>query len=456
MKTQPLIQKVEPFKDHDYFHLFTQIDTKAHFDYQTYTIHITDANKSAAEAASNYISGKFTGKIKNSDYFLIESALSLITHEYTHFLDFSSSLFGFEHLKKLAAAAASQRSRHTDETEFYPAKQYADYLRTLRPSKYYDEKHNLNISRELWGAIPSSGVIFNSSGRPSTRPIIFVRFMTPDFIQIARAPISAVAVLEASAIAQELLASIDLIERSEDTEIKYAEITNKNIEFLYDARLTDYSVCAHLVANHLGCKDFLLVARIIATLTRIILNTSPSSFDDIHRNIESTPYFLGMPKTEDTTRIKKRIRTALKFRDMGALFFLMAQCMPKMPKPPSEFQSFISQTLAQSGFKKDWIEKSKDHASQLIRTVESFDIPHLTKFALCGLKNYTTLLNSGHQIDFNKMHLPSCYIARDTEVISISDFQQNELADIDLLDIWELGTETEVWVGKVESACLNF
>ena len=239
MKTQPLIQKVEPFKDHDYFHLFTQIDTKAHFDYQTYTIHITDANKSAAEAASNYISGKFTGKIKNSDYFLIESALSLITHEYTHFLDFSSSLFGFEHLKKLAAAAASQRSRHTDETEFYPAKQYADYLRTLRPSKYYDEKHNLNISRELWGAIPSSGVIFNSSGRPSTRPIIFVRFMTPDFIQIARAPISAVAVLEASAIAQELLASIDLIERSEDTEIKYAEITNKNIEFLYDARLTD-------------------------------------------------------------------------------------------------------------------------------------------------------------------------------------------------------------------------
>lgn len=456
MKNQPLIKKTESFKDHDYYHLFTQIDTKAHFDYQTYTIHITEIKKSSGEAASDYLSKKLTQKISNNDYFLIEEALNLITHEYTHFLDFSSSLFGLEHLGKLAAAAASQRSKHTDETGFYPAKQYADYLRTLRPSKYYDEKLNLDIPRELWGAIPSSGVIFNSSGRPSTRPIIFVRFMTPDLIQIARAPISAVAVLEASAIAQELLAALDLISKSEDTEIKYQEVTKKNIDFLYDARLTDYSVCAHLVANQLGCKDFLLVARIIATLTRIVLNTPPSVFDDIQRNIENTPYFLRMTKSEETIKIKKRIRNALKFRDIGSLFFLIAQCMPDMPNLPNEFQNFISQTLVRSGFNRDWVEKSKAHANQLFRTVESFEIPHLTKLASCGMKNYMTLLNSGHQIDFNKMHLPSCYIARDTEIISISDFKENELADINIINMYELGGETELWVGKVESACLNF
>ena len=457
MNKQPLIKKREPFKDHDYYHFFTQIDTKAHFDYQTYTLHINDIEKSAGEAASIHLSKKPTSKISNKEYFLIAEALNLIIHEYTHFIDFSSSLFGLEHLNKLAAAAAAQRLEYTDEMAFYPAKQYADYLRTLRPSKYYDEKHNLNIPRDRWGAVSSSGVIFNSSGKPSTRPIMFVRFMTPDQLQIARAPISVVSILEASAISQELLAGLDLIENSEDPEIKYKDITEKNIDFLYDARFTDYSVCAHLVANQLACKDFLLVARIIATLTRIVLNTPPSVFEDICRSIEKTPYFINLKyKSEAEIIIKKRIRNALKFRDFGALFLLLVRCMPEPPNSAAQFKEFIATTLLKAGFKQDWAEKSKVHAKQLLRTVESFELPHLTKLASCGVKNYMTLMGSGHQIDFNKMHLPPCYVARDTDVLSVFNAENNELAGLDIEEMYELGGKRERWVGKIESACLNF
>lgn len=454
-KSNPLKEK-EKFNDHDYYHLFTQIDTRAHFDYQTYTLHLNGIKKSEGEAAEKYLLKKQTSKLSNGDYFRVQDALSLLTHEYTHFIDFSSSLFGLEHLNKLAAAAFSQQSEYLDEQNFYPAKQYSDYLRTLRPSRYYDQKHHLDIPRSSWGAVESSGVIFNSSGRPSSRPIMFVRFMTPDRVQIARAPISVISILEASATSQELLAGIELINISEDPQIKHKDITDKNLSFLYDARLTDYSVCTHLVANNIACKDILMVARIVATLTRVVLNTPPTVFDDIIRTIDRTPYFLMLKGQPESSIIKKRMRDALRFRDLGGLFLLLARCMPAAPKSPVEFQTFIATTLTRAGYKQDWAKKADVHANQLLQSVANFKLPHITQLASCGVQNFIELMNSGYQIDYTSMHLPPCFIEKDTDILSIFNIEKNKLAGVDIEKMYELGGNTESWVGKIESACINF
>ncbi|MFG0678799.1 hypothetical protein [Delftia sp. WSY_7] len=455
MDKKKLIQIKHKIEEHDYYNLFSQIDTRAHFDYQTYTLHLDKVSKKDGEAAANYLLTEPASEISNKDYFDIEDALSLFVHEYTHFIDFSSTIFGLEHLSKLAAAAACQKSEFIDETDFYPAKKYSDYLRTLRPSKYYDQKGDLGIPREKWGAFASSGVVFNSSGKPSTKPIIFIRFMTPERRHIARAPVSAIAILEASATAQELLAGIELIQRSEDPEIKLIDLTNKNLSFLYNAELTDYSVCSHLVANQLRCKDIHLVARIVATLTRIVLNTPPSVFDDINRSIERTPYFFTMGDGAEEKQLKKRMRNAMKFRDIGALFLLLTRCMPKAPESGEQFKIFISTTLATAGYKKDWGKKSQEHANQLMRIIESLDVPHLTKIAFCGYNNFTTLMNSGYKIKFASLHIPSCYIENNTDILTPFKNKTNELSEINIKELYEIGVYTESWINKVASACIN-
>lgn len=453
MENKSLLRKKENFKDYDYYHLLSQVDTRAYFDYQTYTLHLSEVTKKSGEAAIRYLFNKSSKIISNEEYFVISDALSLLTHEYTHFVDFSSTIFGLEHIGKLAAAAASEHTR--DECEFYHAKKYSDYLRTLRPSKYYDQKFNLDVPREKWGTILSSGVLFNSSGKPSSRPITFIRFLTPDNIQIARSPISPISILEASAIAQELLAEIELSGNSEDPEIKYIDINKKYLEFLYNASLTDYSVCAHLVANSIACKDLLMVARILAVLTRVVLNTPPAVFDDINRNIEKTPYFLSLKGVSDEAIVKRRIRSGLKYRDLGTLFFLLTCCMPKAPTSPEEFGKFLYTTLSLTGYSADWYEKSKQHAIQLNRFIQNCGVDHLAVVADCGINNFEKLENSPYRIDISDLHLPPCFIERDAEKLSIPNSPINKLANQNIEEMYELGSQIELWVDKMVSACIN-
>lgn len=453
MENKSLLRQKEHFKDHDYYHLFSQVDTRAYFDYQTYTLHLSEVTKKSGEATIGYLFNKPNKVISNEEYFVMSDALSLLTHEYTHFIDFSSTIFGLEHIGKLAAAAASEHTR--DEYEFYHAKKYSDHLRTLRPSKYYDQKFNSNIPREQWGTILSSGVLFNSSGKPSSRPITFIRFLTPENIQIARSPISPISILEASAIAQELLAEIELARKSEDPEIKYRDINQKNIDFLYNASLTDYSVCAHLVANSIACKDILMVARILAVLTRVVLNTPPAVFDDINRTIDKTPYFLSLKGVEGEAAVKGRIRSGLKYRDLGTLFFLMTCCMPKAPTSPEEFGEFIYTTLSLTGYSAGWREKSKQHALQLNRFIQSCGVNHLAVVANCGVNNFEKINNSRYGIDISDLHVPPCFIERDAEKLSIPNSPINNLANQNIEEMYELGSQIELWVDKMVSACIN-
>lgn len=441
----------------DIYHLFNKIDIKASFCYQTYNIECNNSTEKEFNKAREFFSSEPETQFSDDEYHLMKDAVSLAAHEYTHFIDFSSTIFGLEHLSKLAQAAKTKRIYCDDEFSFYPAKQYSNYLKTIRPSEYYNQIFSNNPPQEQWGAVPTSGVYFNSSGKPSTKPIFFFRFLTPDNKQIARSPISLISILESSAMAQETLTRLNLIHRTEDPKFHTIEYNQENLDYLYNSKLTEYSVCAHLIANHISCKDIIITYRISAVLTRIVLNTSPETFNHIHRNFDKTPYYLISKGYSDEKLIKKRMKDALRYRDHGALFYLIVSSMPRrVPENWLELYKIIGETLALVQFPKNWHFLSLEYAENLQKNITSANINQITEIAKSGHENLQKLIYPCESINFNELNLPPCHISRYGMQFQLFNNQSNKLKNINLDDYYQEGTETEVWIDSFSKSCLDF
>lgn len=440
----------------DIYHLLNEIDLKASFCYQTYIIECNKTTKKEIDKAKDFFSSSDETKFSNLDYQFAKEAVSLVTHEYTHFIDFTSTIFGLEHISRLSQASKTQRIYCDNESQFYPAKKYYDYLKTIRPNEYYNQIFDFNPPQEEWGAMPTSGVYFNSSGAPSTKPIFFFRFLTQERKPIARSPISLISILESSAMAQETLARLNLIHQTDEVQFNIVEFNKDSISYLYDSRLTEYSVCAHLIANRLICKDIITTYRISSILTRIVLNSTPDIFNHIHRNFHHTPYYNLCEGYPDEKLIKKRMRDALRFRDHGALFYLLVSCMPRrVPKNPFDFHVLIAETLAAAQLPNDWEKSVFDYADSLLNSIKTRNIKTLTELANSGHDNLGKLDYTGAAIDFRTLNTPPCYIENYNLIIHPFDHSDNRLNNFNLDESYEEGTNTELWVNKFSQSCLD-
>jgi hypothetical protein len=65
-------------------------------------------------------------------------AFSVAIHEYTHFLDYTSTLWGLRGLKLMNDAYMADSDRYqATENDFFKAKKLYDFIRTLRLPQYY-------------------------------------------------------------------------------------------------------------------------------------------------------------------------------------------------------------------------------------------------------------------------------------------------------------------------------
>jgi len=250
----------------------------------------------------------------------------VLIHEYTHFVDATSTLWGLQHLALMQAAYGCRAETGGTEQDFHHAKAFFDHVRSLRLPDYYTVVEPGIDSGRPWQLHQTMGKAFSFSGALSERPILFGSFVNARGQRIVRSPVSTVSLLEASAMVQELNLQAELL-RKTPAAFNLVEgrlFSNKVVAHLYHPGLTEYSVCVHLVANRLGCQDPLVAFVYCAILTRIALNFPDAAFQRlVDANDLSRILNVALTATQN-----EAIMQALRLRDRGVVFYLLAMSLP--------------------------------------------------------------------------------------------------------------------------------
>lgn len=189
-----------------------------------------------------------------------------------------------------------------------------DKIEFIKYPSYYQTINSKANSIRPWRYSFSSGLLFTKSGKPSDRPNFFTRFMNAESDLIARVPFSLCAMLEASAVAQELntkAAIISSIKNPISKKIEQNNFEKRSYDELYDEKLVEYSVVAHKVANTFSITDPIDAYNIAAKLVCLILNLPQLVLQKLEpRNLLDKKFSVFFAAYEN----------AIKHQDYGALF----------------------------------------------------------------------------------------------------------------------------------------
>jgi len=228
-----------------YANQLSEVDTLGSFSFETAIIYLKSLRSGDIERAravrANFKPAMVDGKpslMSGDQYAALEKVQTLAMHEYTHFVDATSTLWGLRHLQAMSDAYVSIEG---GESQFYKAKNFFDYVRGIRLPKYYTVEYDNSPEKMPWEARPTIGRVFDSKGMLSTNPIFFSQFFNSDGKMIVRSPVSVVSILEASAMAQETLVRANLI-RLTDPDYRLVEdkvMARRSLGFLYTPSVTE-------------------------------------------------------------------------------------------------------------------------------------------------------------------------------------------------------------------------
>lgn len=354
----------------------------------------------------------------------------LAFHEYTHYIDCTSTLWGMNGLFLMDEAySILNNPKPGDEENFYKAKLFFDYIRHIRLPKYYTEIGNGISSQKPWIYNESIGQKFDSKGKITDDPIVFVTFANTNNTLLARSPISTLSILECSSTAQEIEQEIRLIEAIDDSDsqvIEFKRYTQKILQATYDKNLTEYSVCAHLLASKLGEEDIRVVYNCAGILCRLALNFPNQLFEKIiHEKVIDESIF----KNDQyyITRLYKGIAN----KDLGVLYFLFCKVIffnsIDLRKDPKEWTNEILQHLGTD------LEELKEAADKQIRSAE-FNIPTIEMIYEAGVSNFKKIDWFKTYIEINKLALPPAYLGDCSFVNFFTTVDSNGIDEIDLDD----------------------
>lgn len=203
--------------------------------------------------------------------------LSILIHELRHHLDHISTLWGQRNIVKLYKAV-NARIEH-NEFEFHKILPLKIEERQFHYETYYSVETNVvpwKGASDNWKWQLSSGVKFDMNGIPDdNRPILFINFATQADLHLVRVPLSIAALLETSAIKDELDSLYMYIRTlKEDEAIVERELLKMKVfaEIIYNQKLAVYNSVVHLTANLLGLNDLVLALNISAAISTICLN----------------------------------------------------------------------------------------------------------------------------------------------------------------------------------------
>lgn len=439
--------------------LFAKVDILGSFDFYTSLISLESLSARDIQEMHNAFRGESIAKIIGNgalspdQYTWAAKILPLAAHEYTHFLDATSTLWGFRHLGLMNEAYLSSDKYGVPESHFSKAKHFYDHCRRIGLPSYYIVVNSGVENIRPWQSKMSIGHLFSSAGAPTDTPILFSRFSNFHGDLLARSPVSMVSLLEASAMAQELLLLSTLIQLTEPDFrlVELRHFSQRTVDYLYNPEITEYSVCAHILANQQKCSDILATFRLCAIIVRTLLNLPEQSIQKI---ADSCPID-QLLKSPDDIAFAKGIRNGLRHGDLGVLYYLICTALPE--------RSYVSRGAAINGVNEalrilgadfeNVRSEATTRAAELCADIVNTTIQPISAIAKAGYDNFQKISNSEPELNFAALSLPPSLLS-DSSVSIIFDADGNMLKDFDFENCFDQLCAGQSWVERFAEACV--
>lgn len=403
---------------------FSKVDLLGYIDFWSLTISLESLNPKETQGITvQNLSTVDETPLSFVEYERLKKVLTLAAHEYTHFVDASSSLWGLRHLSYINACSMLNKG---DETQFYILKNSYEYMRSIRLPDYYTTVDAKIPMGRPWGSFVTSGIMFSSEGKVTDRPIIFVNFCTVDGKRFVRSPLSTVSLLEASAMAKEIEVRANLIKRLSNDEriVEERRFNDELLSYIYNPKIAEYSACFHLLANLQNEKDVGVVSQCAGVLVRLVLNAPEIAFNTAAKNIK---VYADANNLDASHLAVQRIKMALNYKNRGALFFLIVSLLPKkILDSEIDFYMGIEEALKKIGLSLEKLRRAAFvEAKELHNSLSNSRLPSILEFANCGYDNFRKIFPAGLSYKLEKLALPPAILGDD----QMSQYQFNPNAE---------------------------
>jgi|GEM_PF-6661209 len=346
-------------------------------------------------------------------YSLVVRVHPILAHEYTHFIDATSTVWGLRLLRDIYFAYNIQ----ANESQYFHAKHAADQVKKIKMPSYYSTSEE-SVSVDVpWRYQITCGSIFDQNGHPSKRQIPFLRFLNSSNEPFARCPISLLSMLEASATYQELnsfSAALRLLPEDKKL-VENALLEERFLKRLYNRNFTEYSVCTHFVANWHAIKDAAPAYHLTAAFVRLSLNiaTSDISKFSISKEVSSIIFPGQFPQRNE---VEEKFNASLKEGDRAVLFTVLVRVMKAIFPLNKSFKEAYRDVLASAlqHFDLELSDIESNSRSEYLKLHEEFRGLKLVPEALSNaiFHNFNTFDEIySPDIKFPQMQLPPAFYA---------------------------------------------
>lgn len=407
-----------------------KVDTLGQFDFPTAVV-MLDSLESHHVKGVSLADLKSEEKFDLANYTRLSKCLPLAAHEYTHFVDCTSTLWGLRHLSMLHRAYTCAT---TDESKFHVMRTCYNHLRRIKLPDYYTTVSDQLDAARPWQWRATSGREFRHDGRPGERPIFFIRFLNKDGKSIVRSPISTVSLLETCAMAAELEAHSSLLKRIEGDGERIVQtkiFENESFDYIYNPELTEYSVCVHLVANCFDAKEAMQAFWGSAIIARVVLNSSKDVYGLVLKNIKILFDGVGLRHAQPEARA---IRRGLENYDPGVLFYVLCVSMGRGSLDSTgDFAMSLLATMLKYGvhYVRDYEKTMLQEANNILAEVSESSVGTLATLVEAGYENLNSMIGKYGMINLHKMNLPPVLLGDNSEY-KFHDVDGNKLKDLDV------------------------
>lgn len=409
-----------------------QLDVLGSFDFYNFGITLDAIDSTEFERLGHLLGPVSRNRALTLDQFhALDRVIPLVAHELTHFIDATSTCWGMRHLEVLDNAFRAYQFQQ--EQEFHYLKAASDHVRTLRLPKYYTlvNETDEQVIRP-WTYQVTIGLRFTASGSTEgALPIVFCRFGTLAGHNLARSPLSAVSLLETSAMSQELVQRFALLTAVQGPEALIEQHCqfSKALEHLYDHRITEYSACAHLIANHQQCLDVMRAYSLGGRLSRLVLNVPIRSFAEI-ADLQRLADIFGVAPGHDYVQ---RVQRGLLQCDAGMLYHVLCAAMPENSFSTEDAATTgIEAALARLGTSLGRVKQlALEEVAVIAAKVAQSPSAVLRRLSGAGEQNFARLSQMGEMLRFHELHLPQVLFGDYVSRITFG-CEGNLLDDLDL------------------------
>lgn len=436
-------------------------DVLGSFDFMTLTISLESLNindfKSLANKLSktDYNAQMHDKKLDFDIYESLKNVYGLLYHECTHYIDTTSTVWGINYIKDMNEAYITNYNAFgTKEDEYFKAKQFYDKAKSLKLPDYYTAiTPNINTSRP-WQYTITSGRRFDSKGNISEAPIAFMSFFNMGNERIVRSPISIIAILEVSAIAQEISYKHFLSETLPEgiRSVEQNILSNDTVSFIYNHKLTEYTACAHMTANIIGLTDIFKTYKICERISTIVLNFTDNGFNNI--SFSNTAKKALSIQTDNA--FSKEINASIRLKDRGFLFYIILMLMPKKDyDSPKEILDGINSALHEMGLDLYKIIMAARREVENISTdLKKSIFNGISQFSSSAITNFDLKVNSDNgSYRFPLFDLPPVLLG-DCEVVPSNPSKDNRLSSFDIESSYNELVAGQIWVERFSEACI--